>query len=122
MDLLLYANSLEDSSITHDQWRVYPYAHIAITNIVRIYVYFMRVRIVAKTASSYLSHCLSVCLSACISAATTGWMFVKFDIGDFLKSVKKLQICQNMTQISGTLHEGPTVFHIFASDICSTKI
>jgi hypothetical protein len=41
----------------------FPCAHFAITNIVSIYIYFMRVRIVEKMSSPYLSHCLSVRLN-----------------------------------------------------------
>jgi len=35
---------------------------------------------------------MSVCLSACINAAPNVWISVEFDIGDFIKSVDKLQI------------------------------
>ena len=38
MDLPVYTNSLDDSSVTCDQWRVVPYAYFPITNIVSVYI------------------------------------------------------------------------------------
>ena len=36
---------------------------------------------------------MSVCLSSCISAAASGWIYVKFDIGDVYENVvEKIQI------------------------------
>jgi hypothetical protein len=57
---------------------------------------------------------------ACISWASTGRIFVKFDIGDFHENVStKSKFGYNLTQISGTLHEDLNTFILFYSDIKS---
>ena len=72
---------------------------------------FRSVRKIAKNellASSYLYVCLSVHLSQQNNLASTGWVFIKFDIlSIFRKYVEK-----NLTSITGTLHEDQYIFFL----------
>jgi len=54
---------------------------------------------------------MSVCPSKCINSLT-GWIYVKFDIEDFLWiSIKKIQIWLKSNHTLGTLHEDWIIFH-----------
>jgi hypothetical protein len=115
MDLPVYTNSLNGSSVTCDQWRDFPYAYFPITNIVRIYIYFMRFRIVTKTSSPYLCHGLSVCLSHMYQCGHHWMDFREIWYWGLLKILVELQICYNLAQISGTWR--PKCFSYFANDM-----
>jgi hypothetical protein len=57
--------------------------------------------------SLQLKWCQAVSLSAHISLAPTGWIYMKFDIGDFCENVEKSQILLK----SGNLQEHLSTFH-----------
>ena len=68
--------------------------------------------------------------SACIRAAVTGWIFMKFDIGDLHENLywEILNLFKNRAQILGILHEELSIFyccrrHKFAINtfLCSTQ-
>jgi len=64
-------------------------------------------------ALSCLFICLSVHLSAYNNSASSGWIFMKFDIWVFFRSLlRKSKLHQNLTRIMITLHEAHCTFLI----------
>ena len=57
-----------------------------------------------------LASCLSVRTSASNNSASTGGIFMKFHIWVFLKNSRNFKFHQNLTIITGTLHEDQYTF------------
>ena len=58
------------------------------------------------------SSCLSVCLSTWNNPAPTGWIFIKYDIGVLFQNLSvKFNFHQNVTRLTGNLHEDVYLVH-----------
>jgi hypothetical protein len=62
--------------------------------------------------------CPSVCPSPWNNSAPTGWTFMKFDIRIYFQNLsRKFKFHENLTRITGTLHEDQYTFMIISRSV-----